>query len=221
LREPVKIGGFVVVAEVTKEIVGSMFNGLFVVKVTDGTMDTVPEVIYRYKLRGKTDYIRDKEERVIIKESPVPLYGDRHTDGRQVGTELIEVICAKPDDKHVWWIVDPKFTTVPIDRDPVTRRMITTQKIIKPYKGGYGTYQEFVDAVNAHATQEEPETEPGMEPTATPASDEFTDEDIAYIKANYQTMTDDQMAEFLGAETNLLRDFRVKTLKLKKKPFGK
>ena len=205
------------VPEISKEIVGLIYNGILVTKVTDGTMDTVPEVIYRYKFPVEKGYAKDREEKTIIKESPKQLFG-YNLNGKQVGTELIDVRCAKPDDKRVWWVPNAKFIKEVYDRDPVTKRAITRDKLVNP-QHCVGTYEEFVEAVN-RATKEDAET-PDMDiPGATPDEEDFNHEDIEFIKANYKTMSDADMAEELATDEVSVREFRVKTLKLKKKPGG-
>lgn len=206
------------VEEINKNIVGLIFNNILVTKMTDGTLDTVPEVIYRYKFPVAGGFAKDKNEETIFKESPVPLFGYR-LNGKQVGTKLIETVCAKPDDKRVWWVKNPVYTKEMIDRDPVTKRPIYREKLVNP-QFFVGTYQEFVDVVNAN-TKPDLETPDADLPGAAPDEEDFNHEDIEFIKANYLTMTDAAMADELDTTADSVREFRVKTLKLKKPVGGK
>jgi hypothetical protein len=206
------------IEEVNKDIVGLKFNGIMVTQVTDGTKETVPKVIYRYKFPVKDGYLKDREERTIIQETRKPMFGAR-INGRQLGTELIDVKCGDTEDKRVWWVVDPKFTKKPIGRDPGTKRPIMVDVLIKGTKHFVGSYQEFIDLVNSR-NGDESETE--IEAVGDePGVELFSEEDIEYIQKNYRKKTDQEMADELSVELDLLRDFRLKTLKLKKPKGGK
>lgn len=207
------------VEEISVDIVGQIFNDILVTQVTDGTLNTVPHPVYRYKFPIKGGYLKDKEEKIIIKESRSQMFGTK-IDGRQLGTELIDVRCGDPDDKRVWWVKDPVFGKKVIYRDPGTRRPVTIDVLRRPVKHSVGTYQEFVDLVNSRdGGKPHPDDEIGdfgeSHGDELP-EDTFTDDDTDYIKANYMTMTDKEMAKELGADVGILRDFRLKTLKLKK-----
>jgi hypothetical protein len=205
------------VEEVNKDIVGLVFNGIMVTQVTDGTLDTVPKAIYRYKFPVKDGYLKDREERTIIKESRRPMFGAR-INGKQLGTELIDVKCGDPDDMRVWWVVDPKFTKKPIGRDPGTKRPIMVDVLVRGTEHFVGSYQEFIDLVNSRNGDE---SETVIDAVGDePGAELFSEEDIEYIRKNYRKKTDQEMADELGVEFDLLRDFRLKTLKLKKPKGG-
>lgn len=209
-----------ILAEITKELIGMTLNEgkIFVLKITDGTMATVANVIYRYKFPIRGGYLRDKEENIIIKESKVQLFGYVVPGtGKKVGTELIDVRCADPDDKHVWWVENPRFITKIIDRDPVTHRNITVTSLIEGSgTSKVGTYEEFLEVVNRDKNVAVADAEP-PDPIDVPELSELDDD---YIKDNYEKMTDAEMADYFKIEEKVLKDYRLKTLGLKRKPFG-
>ena len=217
---PILKGDFMILAEITKDIVGSLFNDgkIYVTRVTDGTMETVSKFTWRYKFpTGPGKYLRDKEEKLIIRESDQALFGftDPYT-GKQLGTELIEVVCGDPGDKHVFWVENPKFWTKVLDRDPITKRAITVTTLVKGAgKHCMGTYDEFLAVVNADGTEND------FESPEPPVVDDLSELDDEYIKANYEAMSDKEMGEYFNIDEKAMRDYRVKTLKLKKKAFGK
>lgn len=215
--------------EITQNIVGQTFNGVKVEQVTDGTLATVGKPIYRYKLRGKTDWIRDAEEKVVMVESETPLFAGYQHRGVHAGTELISVRCGDPDDKRVWVIVDPIYAPKQIDRDPVTRRPIIVHDVVNRKTSGSGqnvfilSYDEFLELVNSR--NEKDGGEEAITVTDDPPVDEreaqpFTDGETDFIRENYETMSDAELATYLEAEEKLVRDYRLKVLKLKKAPFG-
>ena len=209
-----------ILQEITPNIVGSLFNDgkIFVTRVNDGTIETVAKAKYRYKMPiGSGRYLADKEERVIIHESDQPIftYTDPYT-GKKLGTELVDVSCGDPDDKHVFWVEDPKFYTKILDRDPITKRAITVQSLVKGVgKHCVGTYEEFLAVVNADGVDNDFQT-PDL-----PVVDDLDELDDEYIKANYEAMSDKDMAEYFAIDEKTMRDYRVKKLGLKKKAFGK
>lgn len=202
------------VEEINKDIVGMVFNGILVTQVTDGTLDTVPVPVYRYKIPVEDGYLRDKEEKIIIKESRSQMFGTK-VGAKQYGTELIEVVCGDPDDKRVWWVEDPKYRKKVIARDPGTKKHVSVDVLIKP-KHGMGTYEEFVDLVNSRGEKKDEEIAEDDIPIAAPDDEDFDHTDIEFIKANYMTMGDADIAEELDTDEDSVRQFRVKTLGLKK-----
>jgi len=211
--------------DISKDIVGKEFNGLFVTKVTDGTMDTVTEHIYRYKFpkRGAAgNYLRDKEEKVIVKDFTSQQFGAKLPElgGRDkvYGTELIDIFPAGFDedlfkktgikrcnDFRVWWKEGHRHEEEFVDTHFLTQENIYRDKVV----GGthhVGTWQEFLDAVNKN--------EPGPEDYLP--NDPLTPADIDFIKANYKEMSDAQMAKKIGATEQEVKEYRLKVLKLKK-----
>ena len=136
--------------ELTLELVGQNVNGIHVVKLTDGTLNTT----FKHNVYGwrdkKNDLIRDPESgKAITTTSRQMLHSNeqRGTYG-MCGPKLLRTV-PDVDDKRVWWDASPKYVTKNFknkdgiaatreDYVPVGKNMVV------------GTWDEFLEAVNAN-----------------------------------------------------------------------
>lgn len=148
--------------EISLELVGQNVNGVHVVKLTDGTLETT----FKHHLYGwrdkKNTLIRDPESgRAITTTSRQMLHGneDRGSYGK-CAPSLLKTI-PDVDDRRIWWDDDPNY---------VTKRFKNKDGIAdvrKDYVSGknmvVGTWDEFLEVVNGREPEPEDtlsETEP-------------------------------------------------------------
>jgi hypothetical protein len=152
-------------------IVGKEFNGKRVLRVHDGTINGTTKMTFRYKLPIEGGYLKDNEEKLVILESHTfpkdggmsgPVGGRILYNNRRYGVELIEIVPTDYDqdyfkktgikrnnDMKVWW-KDGHVTEMIVDfRHPISSQPLQQHEEFKGGEGHEGTWQEFVDAVNA------------------------------------------------------------------------
>lgn len=149
--------------EITLELVGQNVNGIHVVKLTDGTLDTT----FKHHLYGwrdkKNTLIRDEiSGKAITTTSRQMLHVNeqRGSFGRCAPSLLKTVPDA--DDKRIWWDTNPKYKT---------KRFKSKQGVtesVEVYQGPgkdmvVGTWDEFLEAVNANGTEPEITHHPDLE----------------------------------------------------------
>lgn len=137
--------------EITLELVGQNVNGVHVIKLTDGTLDTTFKH-HVYGWRGKkNELIRDPiSGKAITTTSRLMLHCNeqRGSYGR-CAPALLKTI-PDVDDKRIWWDTNPKY---------VTKRFKNKEGIAATRKDYVcvgknmvvGTWDEFLEVVNANS----------------------------------------------------------------------
>jgi len=156
------------IQDIHPRMVGQTINGLLIIRVNDGTAETVSDFIWRYRIPVEGGgYVKhmdqDGNERIVIIEAPAPIMGNFEYGGKRVGgLEFIENVprdydkelfhktgVMKNADCHVWWYEGHTIMPLVIARHPLTKEPTLVDNKIVGGTGHYGTFQEFVDAVNA------------------------------------------------------------------------
>ncbi len=146
--------------EITLELVGQNVNGVHVIKLTDGTLETT----FKHHLYGwrdkKNDLIRDSESgKAITTTSRQMLHRNeqRGSYGR-CGPELLRTI-PDVDDKRVWWDATPRYVTKNFkNKEGIAASRKDYVSVGKQMV--VGTWDEFLEAVNGDGPQTYVDTPP-------------------------------------------------------------
>jgi hypothetical protein len=139
----------VTLEEITTDISGQNVNGIHVVKITDGTLNTT----FKHHIYGWRDkknvLIRDPiSGKAITTTSRQMLHGNEQRGIHGMcAPELLKTL-PDEDDKRIWWDDNPKYVT----RHFKNKEGIAESR--KIYVGAgknmvVGTWDEFLEAVNA------------------------------------------------------------------------
>ena len=140
--------------EITLELVGQNVNGIHVVKLTDGTLNTT----FKHHVFGwrdkKNTLIRDEMSgKAITTTSRQMLHCNEQRGSYGMCAPSLLKTLPDADDKRVWWDADPKY---------VTKRFKNKEGIAatrKDYVGGknmvVGTWDEFLEVVNGNGAKDE------------------------------------------------------------------
>jgi hypothetical protein len=139
--------------EITLELVGQNVNGIHVVKLTDGTLNTT----FKHNVYGwrdkKNDLIRDPiSGKAITTTSRQMLHcNEQRGSYGMCGPKLLRTV-PDMDDKRVWWDASPKYVTKNFKNK---EGIASTRKDYVPVGKNMvvGTWDEFLEIVNSNGTK--------------------------------------------------------------------
>lgn len=143
--------------EITLELVGQNVNGVHVIKLTDGTLDTT----FKHHLYGwrdkKNTLIRDPiSGKAITTTSRQMLHGNEQRGSYGMCAPSLLKTLPDADDRRIWWDANPKY---------VTKRFKNKEGISASRKDYVcvgkqmvvGSWDEFLEVVNSNGDPTEPD----------------------------------------------------------------
>lgn len=169
LTEPMEI------SDVKLELVGKNINGIHVLQMRDGTLDTVCPVgtdnksgyVYKFRVKNPLTGMMEYQEteadpktgakKMVIQHHNTRIdgAGDNHPDHIVKGAGLHKTaktpdgVLADPDDKKVWWMQNVRYEMkVRQEKEGIPIDFVEMPRA-DPKDCYVGTFEQFVDAINA------------------------------------------------------------------------